>query len=82
MPYFIFDGHLDLAMNALEWNRDLTQTVEAIRQREAGQPCGRATSGSMYGHADRALHQNQQAPPRLAFAATSLGDDTSATGPV
>ncbi|MCY7327474.1 MAG: membrane dipeptidase [Saprospiraceae bacterium] len=36
-PYFIFDGHLDLAMNALEWNRDLTQTVEAIRQREAGE---------------------------------------------
>ncbi len=36
-PYFIFDGHLDLAMNALEWNRDLTQSVEAIRQREAGQ---------------------------------------------
>ncbi len=35
MPYFIFDGHLDLAMNALEWNRDLTQTVQAIRLREA-----------------------------------------------
>ena len=36
MPYFIFDGHLDLAMNAIEWNRDLTQPIEAIRQREAG----------------------------------------------
>src|SRR5438067_374205 len=30
----IFDAHLDLAMNALEWNRDLTQPVADIRQRE------------------------------------------------
>lgn len=30
----IFDWHLDLAWNALEWNRDLTLPVEAIRQRE------------------------------------------------
>jgi membrane dipeptidase len=30
----IFDAHLDLAMNALEWNRDLTQPIEQIRQRE------------------------------------------------
>jgi membrane dipeptidase len=32
----IVDAHLDLAMNALEWNRDLTQPVSAIRQRETG----------------------------------------------
>jgi len=32
----IFDAHLDLAMNALEWNRDLTRTIEEIRQREQG----------------------------------------------
>ena len=31
----IFDAHLDLAMNAIEWNRDLTQPLEAIRRREA-----------------------------------------------
>lgn len=31
----IFDAHLDLAMNALEWNRDLTRPIEEIRQREA-----------------------------------------------
>jgi membrane dipeptidase len=30
----IADMHLDLAMNALEWNRDLTQPVPAIRARE------------------------------------------------
>lgn len=33
---FITDIHLDLAMNALEWNRDLTQPVHSIREREAG----------------------------------------------
>lgn len=31
---FIVDAHLDLSMNALEWNRDLRQPVEAIRERE------------------------------------------------
>ncbi len=32
----IVDGHLDLSMNALEWNRDLRWTVEEIRESEAG----------------------------------------------
>ena len=32
----IFDGHLDLAMNALEWNRDLRWSVEEIRKSEEG----------------------------------------------
>jgi len=32
----IFDAHLDLAMNALEWNRDLTRSIDEIRQRENG----------------------------------------------
>ncbi len=31
----IFDAHLDLAMNAIEWNRDLTLPVEKIRSHEA-----------------------------------------------
>jgi membrane dipeptidase len=31
-----FDAHLDLAMNAIEWNRDLTQSVEELRRREEG----------------------------------------------
>jgi membrane dipeptidase len=30
----IVDMHLDLAMNAVEWNRDLTRPLEAIRERE------------------------------------------------
>ncbi len=33
----ILDAHLDLAMNAIEWNRDLTRPVEEIRARERGQ---------------------------------------------
>ena len=33
----IFDGHLDLAMNAVHWNRDLKQPLHEIREREKGQ---------------------------------------------
>lgn len=31
---FLLDAHLDLSMNALEWNRDLTQDLKTIRDRE------------------------------------------------
>jgi membrane dipeptidase len=31
-----FDSHLDLAMNAMEWNRDLTQSIDELRRRESG----------------------------------------------
>ena len=34
---WILDAHLDLSMNGMEWNRDLTQSVHAIREREHGQ---------------------------------------------
>ena len=30
----IFDAHLDLALNAVDWNRDLRMSVEAIRAQE------------------------------------------------
>ena len=33
---FIFDAHLDLSMNAMEWNRDLRKTVGEIRLQESG----------------------------------------------
>ena len=33
---FIVDAHLDLAMNAMEWNRDLRMPIGAIREREKG----------------------------------------------
>jgi membrane dipeptidase len=33
---FIIDAHLDLAMNAMEWNRDLRMPVSELRNREKG----------------------------------------------
>ncbi len=33
---FTIDAHLDLSMNALEWNRDLRRSVHDIREREKG----------------------------------------------
>ncbi|GAO45620.1 dipeptidase [Flavihumibacter petaseus] len=33
---FLIDAHLDLAMNALEWNRDLRLPVNKINEREEG----------------------------------------------
>ena len=32
----LFDAHLDLSMNALHWNRDLTRTVAETRATEKG----------------------------------------------
>jgi membrane dipeptidase len=34
---FVIDAHLDLSMNAMEWNRDLQKSVLEIRERESGQ---------------------------------------------
>jgi len=44
----VIDTHLELAMNALLWNRDLTTEVEDLRAREreealVGAGCGRRT---------------------------------------
>lgn len=33
---FTIDAHLDLSMNALEWNRDLRQPIGYLREREKG----------------------------------------------
>src|SRR5664279_3935792 len=33
---FITDAHLDLSMNAMEWNRDLTRPLSEINERERG----------------------------------------------
>lgn len=33
---FTIDAHLDLSMNAMEWNRDLRQSVQYLRDREKG----------------------------------------------
>ncbi len=49
-PALVVDGHLDLAMNALLWNRDLTLEVDDLREREhaeglvgPGRGCGTVT---------------------------------------
>jgi membrane dipeptidase len=33
---FVIDAHLDLSMNAMEWNRDLREPLAEINRREAG----------------------------------------------
>ncbi len=33
---FLFDAHLDLSMNAIDWNRDLRLPVDTLNAREAG----------------------------------------------
>jgi len=33
---FVVDAHLDLSMNALEWNRDLTRPLDELNRREEG----------------------------------------------
>ncbi|MCD8194449.1 MAG: membrane dipeptidase [Tannerellaceae bacterium] len=33
---FIVDSHLDISMNALEWNRDIREDINEINRREAG----------------------------------------------
>lgn len=35
LTMLLFDAHLDLALNAIEWNRDLTRPMEEIRRGEA-----------------------------------------------
>ncbi len=35
-PIFIADAHLDLSMNAMEWNRDLRWSIDEIRDSEKG----------------------------------------------
>ncbi len=49
-PALVVDGHLDLAMNALLWNRDITLGVDALRDAERaegiagpGRGCGTVT---------------------------------------
>jgi membrane dipeptidase len=55
MPDFplVFDAHLDLAWNALDWNRDLQLSVAEIRRREAeGQVPGKGRGEGTVSFAD------------------------------
>ena len=42
----VIDAHLDLAWNALDWNRDLLRPVEEIRRREREQRMSDKARGS------------------------------------
>ena len=64
----IFDAHLDLSMNALEWNRDLTRPIAEIRAREKDQQ-----DKADRGHGTVCL-------PEMRRRGRSDGDLSSATG--
>ncbi|MCB0132330.1 MAG: membrane dipeptidase [Caldilineaceae bacterium] len=68
----IVDAHLDLAWNALQWNRDLRQSVYTIRTQEAGLPEKARTLGTV------ALPELQAGRVALAFA-TMLARSTGQT---
>ena len=62
----LVDGHLDLSMNALEWNRDLTRPLVEVRRRETGQTDGLA----IYAY-DACQAQFTQQLPQIKQSATT-----------
>ena len=59
---WILDAHLDLAWNALQWNRDLRESVQVLRVREA------ADAGPGRGRNTVALPELRAADVRVCFA--------------
>jgi membrane dipeptidase len=59
---WIVDAHLDLAWNALQWNRDLRESVQVLRVREATEP------GPGRGRNTVALPELRTGGVRLCFA--------------
>ncbi len=70
----IIDAHLDLAWNALQWNRNLEQSVYTIRTRESN------LSGPGRGRGTVALPEMRKARVALCFA-TLLARSTGHTVP-
>lgn len=68
---WIIDGHLDLAWNALQWNRDLREPAHVLRLREA------AATGPGRGTNTVSLPDLQRANVRIAVA-TVLARSTGA----
>lgn len=58
----LIDAHLDLAMNALQWNRDLTRSVYTIRTTE------QQIAGKGRGHGTVAFPEMRQGRVALSFA--------------
>ena len=69
---WLVDAHLDLAWNALQWNRDLRLPAHVLRVREA------AKSGPGRGRGTVALPDMREGGIALAFA-TLLARHPSAT---
>ena len=63
----IFDAHLDLSMNAVEWNRDLTQSLDNVRLREQG-----LTDKPDRGHGVLTFEEMRQAQVGICIA-TQIG---------
>ena len=59
----LFDAHLDLAMNAIEWNRDLSRPVDEIRAREAHMTIGPTGAGHVSVRRDAARRHRRAASP-------------------
>lgn len=73
-PELIFDAHLDLAWNAIQWNRDITQSIYTIRTQETNIPGkGRAVNTV-------ALPDMREANIKLCFA-TLMGRNTGGAVP-
>ena len=87
---FIIDAHLDLAMNAMEWNRDLKQPVAQLRDREKGMtdkpdrerntvslPALREGKiGLVVATQIARLCKKRKSSSRLAFSGTGMGANT------
>ena len=71
---WVVDAHLDLAWNALQWNRDLRESVHVLRVREA------AEAGSGRGRNTVALPELRAGRVRLCFA-TVLARSSGTTRP-
>ncbi|MBK8023118.1 MAG: membrane dipeptidase [Chloroflexi bacterium] len=69
MQRLLVDAHLDLAWNALQWNRDITQSVYTLRTQEAGQ------TGKGRAQNTVALPEMRQGGVGLCFA-TLMGRST------
>ncbi|HTN77043.1 MAG TPA: membrane dipeptidase [Pirellulaceae bacterium] len=72
----IFDGHLDLSMCAIHWNRDLTRPLEEVRRREQHQ-----TDKPDRGRGVLTFPEMRRGRIGLCIA-TQIGHSVSATSPV
>ena len=75
----IFDGHLDLALFALAYNRDQTESAATINQREAGMTDVPERGGAAVGLPDMRRGGVAVCQSTLAVRATSPATATPST---